>query len=153
ECLGPECVSMILDWLQTRLAATTGDEARSASPQLRQGLLWKAAPYQEEAPAITTEAELAGAIEHLNYAVFRRYHNQVTRAERARLENTIDNALFKIDRYLDRLEGSVAAPYEPEVRALRESIRDQRERVEHQHRQARRADLKLAQLASLTPES
>ena len=45
-------------------------------------------------------AELAGAIEHLQYAVFRRYNNQLTRAERSRLENTIDNALFKIDRFL-----------------------------------------------------
>ena len=69
-----------------------------------QGLLWTAAPYQDEAPAITSPAELAGAIEHLHYAVFRRYKNQLTRAERSRLDNTIDNALFKIDRYLLRLD-------------------------------------------------
>ena len=53
--------------------------------------------------------ELAGAIEHLHYAVFRRYCNQLTRAERSRLDNTIDNALFKIDRYLSRIAAPLAA--------------------------------------------
>ncbi len=71
-----------------------------AAAEPRQALLWKSAPYLEEAPAINSVAELSGAIEHLQYAVFRRYNNQVTRAERARLENTIDNALFKVDRFL-----------------------------------------------------
>ena len=65
----------------------------------RQGLLWTSAPYQEDAPAIRSPAELAGAIEHLEYAVFRRYQNQLTRAERGRLDNTIENALFKVERY------------------------------------------------------
>ncbi len=37
--------------------------------------------------------------------------------------------------------------------ALRQSIRDGRERLERQVRMARRADLKLAQLASLSAES
>ena len=106
-------------------------------------MLWAAAAYQEDAPAITSSQELAGAIEHLHYAVFRRYANQLTRAERARLDNTIDNALFKIDRYLGRAEPSEAARHEAEVRSLRQSIRDGRERLERQVRMARRADLKL----------
>jgi restriction system protein len=77
----------------------------------------------------------------------------LTRAERSRLDNTIDNALFKIDRYLSRADASEGARYEEDVRGLRSSIRDGRERLERQSRMARRADLKLAQLASLTPES
>ena len=35
-------------------------------------------------------------------------NNQLTRAERSRLDNTIDNALFKIDRYLPRAPTDVA---------------------------------------------
>ena len=76
-----------------------GDSSSPSAANSTQGLLWATAPYQEEAPAIATPRELAGAMEHLQYAVFRRYHNQLTRAERSRLDNTIDNALFKIERY------------------------------------------------------
>jgi restriction system protein len=143
---------MLLDWLKARAAAAPGD-GPAAGGRPSQGLLWTAAPYHDEAPAITTTAELAGALEHLQYAVFRRYQNQLTRAERARLDNSIDNALFKIDRYLPRLDPAESARHEAEVRELRQTIREGRERIEHQYRQARRADLKLAQLAALTAES
>jgi restriction system protein len=148
ECLGPQCAAMLLDWLSARAAGSgNGDSVSQGEARHQQGLLWTTVPYQEEAPAIATPAELAGALEHL------RYQNQLTRAERARLDNSIDNALFKIDRYLLRLDPAETARHEAEVRELRETIRDGRERVERQYRQARRADLKLAQLASLTPES
>jgi restriction system protein len=154
ECLGPQCAAMLLDWLRARAAGSDGGELiPEEAGRPKQGLLWTAAVYQDEAPAITTPPELAGALEHLQYAVFRRYNNQLTRAERARLDNSIDNALFKIDRYLLRLDPEDTAPHEAEVRDLREAIREGRERVERQYHQARRADLKLAQLASLTPES
>jgi restriction system protein len=85
--------------------------------------------------------------------VFRRYNNQLTRAERSRLDNTIDNALYKVDRYLSRAQPHEAARYDEEVRSLRQSIRDGRERLERQAHLARRVDLKLAQLASLSGES
>jgi restriction system protein len=152
ECLGPHCAAMVLDWLKAQAAGLPRAES-SSPPATTQGLLWTVAPYQEEAPAITSSRELAGAIEHLQYAVFRRYSNQLTRAERSRLDNTIDNTLFKIDRYLSRAEPTEIARYEGEARALRLSVRDGRERLERQAHMARRADLKLAQLASLTPES
>jgi restriction system protein len=145
---------MLLDWLKARAAGSDGeDDKTSGGGRPQQGLLWTSAPYVEEAPAIVTPAELAGAFEHLQYAVYRRYHNQLTRAERARLDNSIDNALFKIDRYLLRLHPEESARHEAEVRELREEIREGRERVERQYHQARRADLKIAQLGSLTPES
>lgn len=154
ECLGPQCAAMLVDWLRERAAGTDQDDAGNLTVERpRQGLLWKSAPYSEEATAITSTAELAGAIEHLEYAVFRRYKNQLTRAERARLDNSIDNALFKIDRYLQRMAPQESAIHEAEVRELKEQIRDGRERIERQYRQAKRADLKLAQLATLTPES
>ena len=117
-------------------------------------MLWTAAPYQEEAPAITSGPELAGAIEHLQYAVFRRYNNQLTRAERSRLDNTIDNALFKIDRFL--LHAPPANSGAVRGRSARAAAGDPRrlaKKSEKRIQQARRADLKLAQLASLSAES
>ncbi len=146
ECLGPQCASMILEWLKTHAA-----EDRATSSE-HQGLLWTTVPYQEEAPAIRSPEELAGAFEHLDFAIFRRFQNQLTRAERTRLDNTIENALFKVERYAARLDGVERAATETRVQALRDSVRDGREAVERLRRQAQRADLKLAQLASLTPE-
>ena len=77
ECLGPECAGMILDWL--RAQARVQPKTASSPSEARQGLLWKSDQYQDEAPAILSIRELAGAIEHLQYAVFRRYNNQLTR--------------------------------------------------------------------------
>jgi restriction system protein len=155
ECLGPECAALLLDWLKARAAAPTGGDAgnQPVSSSPRQALLWTVVPYHEEAPALRSVDELAGAIEHLQYAVFRRYTNQLTRAERARLDNTIDNALFKIDRYLLHASAADVKGYVDELAGLRQAIRDGREQSERRLYQARRAELKLAQLDSLTPES
>jgi restriction system protein len=150
ECLGPQCASVLLDWLRARIE---GEADRSApAVTARQGLLWHAAPYQEDAPAIGSEPELAGAVEYLEYAIFRRFHNQLTRAERARLDNTIQNALFKAERYLERIDPASRQRVEATVLALREAVREGRDRVERLRTQARRADLKLSQLGSLSPE-
>ncbi len=154
EHLGPECVAAILEWL--RVAAEAAAAATATAPSnetARQGLLWTAAPYQEDAPAIATAAEMAGAVEHLRFAVFRRCHNQLTRAERSRLDNSIANALFKIDRYLTRGDDAERALYLDEVERLRGEARDHEERAERLRLQARRAEVKLAQLASLSPET
>jgi restriction system protein len=146
ECLGPQCASMLLDWLRKRAAAS-----QTAG---QQGTLWDSVsyPYQEEAPAIRSRAELAGAFEHLEYAVFRRYQNQVTRAERTRLDNSIRAALFKVDRFVARLEGTDRAQAEVQARSLRDAVREAREQAERLRRQGQRAELKLAQLGSLRPE-
>jgi restriction system protein len=120
---------------------------------LRQGMLFRAAPYSEDAPLIASSAELEGALFHLEYAVFRRFQNQLTRAERTRLDNTIENTLFKIDRFLDRTDPAEGQHALPKVQALRQEIREGREKAERLRSQARRAELKLAQLASLSPET
>jgi restriction system protein len=148
---------MLLEWLKTQREALA-EPARSGQPTStssspgRQGLLWASLSYQDDAPAIRSDAELAGAIEHLQYAVFRRYQNQLTKAERARLDNTIQNALFKIDRYVERLDEPDRARVEAECRVLRDQVRDGREMADKLRQQGRRAELKLTQLASLTPE-
>jgi restriction system protein len=154
ECLGPRCASLLLEWLKVQSVSL--DHGAAIEPGLatvRQGLLWTAAPYSEESPVISSPAELEGAIEHLHYAVFRRYQNQLTRAERTRMDNTIENALFKIDRALERASALQREQFEPEVRSLREAVRQGRESAERLRAQARRAELKLAQLSSLSPET
>jgi restriction system protein len=155
ECLGPRCAAMLLEWMKTQVEASVEPAKAGRSVPTtpgRQGLLWASVPYQDDSPAIRTDAELAGAIEHLQYAVFRRYQNQLTKAERARLDNTIQNALFKIDRYAERLEDADRARVEAECRGLRDQVRDGRENADKLRQQGRRAELKLSQLASLTPE-
>jgi restriction system protein len=56
---------MVLDWLKAHAAAAARDPS-SPPATLNQGMLWNHVPYQEEAPAITSLAELDGAIEHLH---------------------------------------------------------------------------------------
>jgi restriction system protein len=155
ECPGsPQCAAMLLDWIKARLTGSDGPDrpTQASAPARAQGILWTSAAYQDEAPAIRSAAELAGALEHLEYAVFRRYQNQLTRAERARLDNTIDNALFKAERYVARLDGPERDAAEAQARAIREAVREGRDRSERLRAQARRADLKLSQLGSLSPE-
>ena len=118
ECLGPQCASMLLEWLRARTAEAEQSPSQESRPvALRQGLFWTAAPYSEESPVISSEAEFAGALEHLRYAVFRRFANQLTRAERTRLDNTIENTLFKIDRYLDRTDPALRSALRPRLPA------------------------------------
>jgi restriction system protein len=152
ECLGPQCASMLLEWLKTQREALDGPAAAPTRGAPRQGVLWTSAPYQDDAPAIRSEAELAGAIEHLDYAVYRRYQNHLTRAERLRLDNTISNALFKIDRYAQGVDEADRVRVEAQCRSIRDAVRDGREEAERLRQQARRADLKLSQLGTLTPE-
>lgn len=154
ECLGPQCASMLLEWIKARSegGGAKVEQGGNVGGPPKQGLLWASAAYQEDAAAIRSASELAGALEHLEYAVFRRYQNQLTRAERARLDNTIDNTLFKAERYAARLDPADRSRIEDDLESLRKAVRDGRERVERQRHQAKRADLKLAQLASLTPE-
>lgn len=156
ECLGPSCAGRILEWLEEYARGRTNvppTDGRDRDDKPRQASLFLAAPYSEESPAITSEAELDGALEHLEYAVHRRYQNQLTRAERARLDNTIENALFKIDRYLNRLPGGGDHPHAPRLATLRHEIHRAREHADRMRHQARRADLKLKELASLRPDT
>jgi restriction system protein len=146
---------MLLEWLKARGAELSAAPVAGESPGQgapRQAILWTSAPYREDLPAIRSAAELAGALEHLEYAVFRRYQNQLTRAERARLDNSIDNALFKVERYTGQLEGPGRDEAERAGAAIRAAIRQGREHAERLRHQARRADLKLKQLGTLTPE-
>ena len=152
ECLGPQCAAMLLDWLKNRAGETDTVTAAPVNLSARQGTLWTSAPYQDDAPSLRSPAEWAGAVEHLEYAIFRRYQNTLTRAERIRLDNTIENALFKMDRYLARLDETDRAPLDDELHTLREAVVRGKEQADRLRHQSRRADAKLAQLDTLTPE-
>lgn len=159
----PRCAAILRDWLlaqglgrgQGGTASAAGAEVRTSSGGGgRQASLFGSVPYQEEAALIRTDAELLGAIEHLQYSVFRRYGNTLTKAERLRLDNTIQNALFKVDRYLERSDlGDGQRDREAaEVAEIRAQVIEGAERADRLRQQGKRAELKLSQLASLTPE-
>ncbi len=153
ECLGPQCAQALIEWLKTQRDEQTNSTESASSKPHQQGSLFHSASYQEDTPAIRSNAELAGAIEHLEYSIFRRYQNQLTKAERARLDNTIENALFKVDHFVGKLaDPAERSRAESELRALRDTVRNGREQVERLRTKAKRADLKLSQLHTLTPE-
>ena len=59
---------MLLDWLRARSTEAGQCDSQDGPPAaLRQGLLWTAAAYSDESPVIRTDAEFAGALEHLGY--------------------------------------------------------------------------------------
>ena len=168
ECPESQCVWTILERLRREGAAVIEGVAvssTSATAQLdaprpskesaaTQGLLWRSSAYNDDAPSIGSASEWAGAVEHLQYAIFRRYQNQLTRAERARLDNTIRNVLYKMERFLEKrdhppLDREAA---EADYLAARETFIDHQERADRLRRQGRRAEAKLAQLSSLSPE-
>jgi restriction system protein len=151
ECLGERCLALILEWLKEHLTESS-EEAQLLAGVASQRTFWVAAPYNEESPSIGTSAELLGALEHLEYAVFRRYQNQLTRAERLRIDNTIKNASFKVERYLARCDGTESAESKARFQAICAEVREARERIERLQQAAKRADLKLAQLDALNPE-
>ena len=153
ECLGPQCATILLEWLRTRAEGQA--ELKSGPAEnlpTRQASLFRNVPYQDDAAMIRSTAEFLGAVEHLEFAIFRRYNNVLTRAERARLDNTIENALFKAERYAEKLEPDEKARVEDDLEAMKKSLRDGREHAEKMRHQAKRADLRIAQLANLTPE-
>jgi len=138
---------MILAWWKERLKTASGE---NGAP--RQKTLAFSAPYNDDAPSIRDDSEFHGAIEHLEYALFRRYENQLTKAERVRVENTIRNALFKVERFLQRLDDAERSALDAVFAPIRRAAVEQKERSERLRLQARQAELKLGQLASLTPE-
>ncbi len=103
ECPGPGCLAHWLAWAQSQPGFRDGFAAPDCATQAaRQQGLFGGTPYDDAAPAIRDATEFRSAVETLAYALFRLDSNRLTRAERPRLENLVENALFKIDRYLAR---------------------------------------------------
>lgn len=149
ECLGPQCATLLLEWFKEQ---SRGQTEGGSPPAPVQGRLWNTVPYQDDAPAIRSAAELEAAFEQLEYSVYRRFQNQLTRAERIRLDNTIRNALFKVDRYLSHLHEPDRSAGGTRASTIRAAVADAHERAEGARLHAQRVDRKLAQLGSLSPE-
>ncbi len=117
------------------------EDSSSLFVDLQQGLLFPSrGRYREEASTIGSDVELADALDHLEYVVYRRYRNHLTRAERARMDNAIMNASYKIERYLARMSGEEPAYAQSETRyqRARETLLAERQVHEaHQQRNVR----------------
>ncbi len=156
ECLRPHCAALLLEWLRAEAGITPSPSAAPGSPVASepiQGELFRTRAYNDEAPRIRSLGELEDAFEHLEYAVYRRFENQLTRAERSRMDNTIRNALYKIRRFGERWEGPEKEEIERRRRMIERFVVESEEKLERLRRQAQRADLKIAQLSNLTPEA
>ena len=150
----PNCAALLKAWLECVGSPSESEPAARSSPaRMVQGVLWNPVVYSDETPWIGSDAELRGAFEHLEYAVFRRYSNHLTRAERLRLENTIQNTIYKIEHYQQAMpEPSARQQAEDQLARLKEEIARHQEVFDRMRSQARRSEHKLAQLGSLTPE-
>jgi restriction system protein len=116
DCPGEGC-------LLTRLIAAQRNVSQNGDATRPQALasvgLFQHTPYDDAAPAIRDSGEFRSGVETLAYALFRLANNRLTRAERPRLENLVENAVFKMNRYLER--GNSASDAD---RAEFESLKD-----------------------------
>ena len=157
ECLGPQCASMLLAWLKAR----SEENSEGLGGCRRRNRL----PQETSGHALHDVGVSRGCVGRADARrVRRRRRTSGIRGvpslskptdscrTRARLDNSIENALFKAERYVARLDPGDRAPLEDDLESLRRQIREGRERVERMRQQAKRADLKIAQLATLTPE-
>lgn len=148
ECPGPGCLTHWLGWLKATQATAGGAEPGES----RQNLLFVSTPYDDTAPAIRDASEFHQAVETLAYSLFRLKHNRLTRAERPRLENIVENAIFKCDRFLKQFSESVAPPDLAEYVQIRDEMAEHRRLALLQRSLAAGIRHKLEQLENLTPE-
>ena len=149
ECPGSGCLAHWLGWLKaTQAAGGIGAEAGES----RQNLLFASTAYEDTAPAIRDASEFHQAVETLAYSLFRLKHNRLTRAERPRLENIVENAIFKCDRFLKHSSDSVAPPDLAEYMQIRDEMVEHRRLASLQRSLAAGIRQKLEQLENLTPE-
>lgn len=149
ECPGPDCLAHWLGWL--KLAQASGGNGGEKGVT-RQNLLFVSTPYDDTSPSIRDASEFHQAVETLAYSLFRLKHNRLTRAERPRLENIVENAIFKCDRFLKQFSDSVGQKVVTEYMQIREEMTEVRRLASLQRSLAAGIRQKLEQLENLTPE-
>ncbi|MBI1323530.1 restriction endonuclease [bacterium] len=133
QCPGPACLANWIAFARA-LPESGGSNCQLAAPETpaRQAGLFTGTPYEDTAPSIRDASEFRSAVETLAYALFRLETNRLTRAERPRLENLVENALFKMDRYRARsgevLDEAELAEYDTLSHKFHESRRVAEER-------------------------
>jgi restriction system protein len=147
HCPGPDCLSHWLRWM------TAGQKPAENTPaMLSQTMLFASSSYDDAAPAIRNIPEFQQAVETLAYSIFRLNNNRLTRAERPRLENLVENAIFKCDRFLSKLSVAIEPAFLTEYQHLRQEFAEQRRLALIQRRVSQGIKVRLEQIESLSPD-
>lgn len=151
QCPGDGCLANWIRWTRANQQPTGG----SSPARPTQSLLFQGTHYDDAAPAIRDLSEFQSGVETLAYAVFRLNNNRLTRAERPRLENLIDNAIFKMSRFVDRSESENAIPEKllNEFQLLKTQVTESRRIADVRKRNAQGIKQKLEQLENLSPDA
>lgn len=149
DCPGPACLAQWLGWLRAAHAAGAIPPGEGKS---QQALLFTGTAYDDAAPAIRNASEFHQAVETLAYSLFRLKHNRLTRAERPRLENLVENAIFKCDRFLKLYSETASEADLAEYMQIREEMAEHRRLALLQRNLAQGIRQKLEQLENLSPE-
>lgn len=154
QCPGPECLSHWLAWARNQPEFTAGPapDTRKGSPECQQGL-FGGTPYDDQASSIRDSSEFRSAIETLAYALFRLSTNKLTRAERPRLENLVENALFKMDRFLARNGHEVNQADKSEYEELADKIRESKRLAIERRNLSASIKLRMDRIDSLDGDS
>ena len=149
DCPGDGCLAMWLQWVRDQTQSLKPESVAMSTKPVQAGL-FGGTLYDDTAPIIRDAQEFRSAVETLAYSVFRLARNRLTRAERPRLENLIDNAIFKMVRHLDR-GGPVLDPADvAEFEQLRSQVAEDRRQADRRKASAQGIKHRLEQLEKLT---
>ena len=151
NCPGDQCLSNWLKWAhQTTNNNLTEPPPNGSKPF--QAKLFEGTLYDDAAPKIRNAHEFRSAVETLAYAVFRLARNRLTRAERPRLENLVDNAIFKMLRHLQHGNPVLDQADIAEFEQLQNQVSEDRRLADRRKAAAQGIKHRLEQLEKLTPE-
>ncbi|MEI7923455.1 MAG: restriction endonuclease [Planctomycetota bacterium] len=151
NCPGDQCLSNWLKWAhQTTSNNLTAPPPNGSKPF--QARLFEGTLYDDAAPKIRDAHEFRSAVETLAYAVFRLARNRLTRAERPRLENLVDNAIFKMQRHLQHGNPVLDQADIAEFEQLQNQVSEDRRLADRRKAAAQGIKHRLEQLEKLTPE-
>ena len=151
NCPGDQCLSNWLKWAhQTTNNNLTEPPPNGSKPF--QAKLFEGTLYDDAAPKIRDAHEFRSAVETLAYAVFRLARNRLTRAERPRLENLVDNAIFKMQRHLQHGNPVLDQADIAEFEQLQNQVSEDRRLADRRKAAAQGIKHRLEQLEKLTPE-
>lgn len=145
SCPGDGCLAKWLEWAR-------GERQSAEASGPAQGGLFAGTAYEDTAPAIRDASEFRSAVETLAYSLFRLRNNRLTRAERPRLENLVENAIFKMDRHLQRSGAVLADADTAEFQELRHQVAEERRLAERRRVAAAGIRHRMEQIEKLTPE-
>ncbi|MCY2934317.1 MAG: restriction endonuclease [Planctomycetota bacterium] len=151
NCPGDQCLSNWLKWAhQTTNNNLTEPPPNDSKPF--QAKLFEGTLYDDAAPKIRDAHEFRSAVETLAYAIFRLARNRLTRAERPRLENLVDNAIFKMQRHLQHGNPVLDHADIAEFEQLQNQVSEDRRLADRRKAAAQGIKHRLEQLEKLTPE-